>query len=199
MKKYIWGIIGIFIFMSFAGCTKNTFIEILREIQRPNQWAVSIKKSGVSNLFRVDQKLYRSAQPKPGDFEELYALGIRYSLNLQQYHNDQNEIGDLQIEEYRVPMSVFAPSYDELVKSVRFIMKADAPVLVHCLKGSDRTGVVVAAYRIAGQNWGKQEAIKEMKEGGYGYNESWTNLFKLINFLDVKQFRYDVSVEKDHK
>jgi len=200
MKKYIWSIIiGILIFISFSGCTKHTFIETLWEIQRPDQWAVAIKKSGVSNLFRVDQKLYRSAQPKPGEFKELYALGIRYSLNLQQYHDDQDEIGNLQIEEYRVPISVFTPNYDDLVKSVRFILEADAPVLVHCLKGSDRTGVVVAAYRIVGQNWSKHEAIREMKEGGYGYNKNWTNLFKLINSLDVKQFRYDVSNKKDHK
>ncbi len=192
MKKYIWSIIWVFGLISFVGCAKTTLAETPNATQRPNQWAISIEKTGISNFFRVDQKLYRSAQPKPGDFEKLYAMGIHRILNLQQFHNDQDEIGNLPIKEYRVPISVLNPKYDDLVKAVRYIIQSDAPVLVHCMQGSDRTGAVVVAYRIAIQDWSKENAIKEMIEGGYGYHTAWVKLPELLNSLDIERFRLDI-------
>ena len=122
-------------------------------------------------------------------------MGIHSILNLQQFHNDQNEIGNLPIEEYRVPMSVLDLKYEDLARAVRYIVQSNRPVLVHCMHGSDRTGTVVAAYRIAIQNWSREDAIKEMVKGGYGYHTIWVKLSKLLNSLDIEKFRYDVSVK----
>ena len=122
-------------------------------------------------------------------------MGIHRILNLQQHHHDQDEIGDLPIKEYRVKMSVFTPKYDDLVEAVKYIAQSDTPVLVHCMKGSDRTGTVVAAYRIAIHKWSREEAIKEMVEGGYGHNTKWVELHKLLYALDIEKFRYDVTVK----
>ena len=47
------------------------------------------------------------------------------------------------------------------------------PVLVHCQHGADRTGTVMAVYRIVVQDWQSPEAIREMKEGDYGYHAIW--------------------------
>lgn len=195
MKKNIWNILWVFVLISFVGCTKTSFVETTKINQRPKQWAIPVEKTGILNLYRVDEKLYRSAQPKPGDFEKIYAMGIRSILNLQQFHNDQDEIGILQIEEYRVQMSVLDPKYEDLVRAVRYIVQSDSPVLVHCMKGADRTGLVVAAYRIAIQDWSKENAIKEMTEGGHDHNTKWVKLRKLLYSLDIEQFRYDISVE----
>ncbi len=36
-------------------------------------------------------------------------------------------------------------------------------IFIHCHHGADRTGVMVAAFRIAMQNWTPQQALAEMK------------------------------------
>ena len=45
----------------------------------------------------------------------------------------------------------------------------EGPVLVHCKHGADRTGCIVALYRIVFQSWSKEAAIDEMHNGGYGF------------------------------
>jgi tyrosine-protein phosphatase SIW14 len=58
---------------------------------------------------------------------------------------------------------------------------ANRPVFVHCLRGQDRTGVVVAAYRMEVDGWALPEAEKEMQ--AYGFNNIWVNLKQLIHKL----------------
>jgi protein tyrosine/serine phosphatase len=43
----------------------------------------------------------------------------------------------------------------------------DKKVFVHCRLGDDRTGMMVAAYRIAEQGWAAEEAMKEMQKFGF--------------------------------
>jgi tyrosine-protein phosphatase SIW14 len=45
--------------------------------------------------------------------------------------------------------------------------KADQPVLVHCEFGSTRTGLAVAAYRIAVQRWSYEAAMAEARRYRY--------------------------------
>src|SRR6266851_544456 len=43
-------------------------------------------------------------------------------------------------------------------------------VFVHCHYGEDRSGVMVAAYRIARQNWTADQAVAEMVSFGFHYH-----------------------------
>ena len=61
-----------------------------------------------------------------------------------------------------------------------------APVLLHCYQGSDRTGMLTAMYRIVVQGWTKEAAIEEMKEGGYGFSAVWNNLVRWIEKADIE-------------
>lgn len=41
------------------------------------------------------------------------------------------------------------------------------PVFVHCFRGADRTGYLVAMFRICRQSWSVQQAYNEMKACGF--------------------------------
>lgn len=90
---------------------------------------------------------------------------------------------------YDRPMSTFKkPTTDELRDLVRQIDCALAigSVLVHCEHGEDRTGMVIAAWRIIKNGWSVQQAKKEMYDFGFNYwfYFSWT---KVIDQLYAEQ------------
>jgi protein tyrosine/serine phosphatase len=68
------------------------------------------------------------------------------------------------------------------------------PVLVHCLHGSDRTGTMCALYRIAIQGWSKEDALKEMVEGGYGFHGVFQNLLDYLDELDIDDIKRKAAV-----
>jgi len=84
-------------------------------------------------------------------------------------------------------------TYEQLVEAVAYLKSRDAKTLVHCRHGSDRTGTVVAGYRIAVDGWSKEMAIDEFINGGFGYHSFWfPNLPTLLKSIDVERFKKDV-------
>jgi protein tyrosine/serine phosphatase len=65
-------------------------------------------------------------------------------------------------------------------------------VLVHCRRGADRTGVMLAIYRVVVEGWTKADAIDEMTRGGYGFRPVWQNLVRYVEELDVEAIRVQV-------
>ncbi len=45
------------------------------------------------------------------------------------------------------------------------------PVFVHCKRGADRTGMVVAVYRISHDQWENKKALSEAKSYGMSFFE----------------------------
>jgi protein-tyrosine phosphatase len=71
------------------------------------------------------------------------------------------------------------------------------PALVHCLHGSDRTGAVVAAYRMTYENWSKEDAIAEFKEERFGYHEKWfPTILEVLQSIDIDSLKSDVNRNK---
>ena len=80
---------------------------------------------------------------------------------------------------------------DEIIAALKYINahQADGPLLVHCLHGSDRTGVVIAMYRIINQGWSKQQAIDELENGGFGFHSIFFNIPAYVNDADISQLK----------
>lgn len=79
---------------------------------------------------------------------------------------------------------------DELVAGLRQIRHAPKPVMLHCWHGSDRTGSIVAAYRIVFQGWTSAAALDELRFGGFGYHEkTFPNIITLFETLDTAELR----------
>jgi hypothetical protein len=49
--------------------------------------------------------------------------------------------------------------------------------------------MVTAVYRMAVQDWSKDEAIAEMTDGGYGFHSVWIEIPKFLKKLDVKKVK----------
>ena len=166
--------------------------------ERPVHWATTIINTGLENLYRVSPDLYRCEQPEKKDIPDLKAVGIQSILNLRRYNSDPKELTAAGFTPLLQRMEADDLTADDLVAALRLIRDARKPVLVHCWHGSDRTGSVVAAYRIVFQGWTAAAALDELRFGGYGYHEkTFPNIIQLFENLDVGLLRQRVLT--DHK
>ena len=151
------------------------------ETVRPGKWAVPMTLAGVPNLHKVVDGLYRSAQPTAEGMTNLVALGVKTVVNLRDNHSDSDEIGDLPLKARRIEIFT-ANMKDKYVDEFLSIVDDTnaVPVLVHCQHGADRTGTMCAMYRILREGWTADDAIDEMKNGGFGYHSVWGNLPRFI-------------------
>ena len=167
----------------------------LSATNRPTEWAVKLERPGVQNLHRVIPALYRSAQPSAEGMRELERLGVRTVINLRAFNSDRGEAKDTGLRLERIRFNTWHAEDDEVVRFLRLVTAAtNAPVLVHCQHGSDRTGTMLAIYRVAVQGWTKDEAIRELKHGGYGYHTLWFNLPRYIRHLDIDRLKREAGL-----
>ena len=148
---------------------------------RPEKWAVPMTCAGVPNLHKVSDELYRSAQPTAEGMTNLVALGIKTVVNLRDNHSDSDEIGDLPLKAHRIEIFTGNMKDKYVTEFLSVLNDTNAvPVLVHCQHGADRTGTMCAMYRILREGWTADDAIDEMKNGGFGYHSVWGNLPRFI-------------------
>lgn len=159
---------------------------------RPANWAQKIEAINLHNLHKVDDNVYRAEQPNEQAMKELSKLGIKTILNLRYFKKDkQVPEANLTLVHYKIrPGSI---SYTDIVTALKEINKAPKPVLVHCKYGADRTGCIIAAYNIVKHNYSKEQAIDELKNGGYNYHaKAYPNIINLLNSLDIEKLKKDV-------
>ena len=156
---------------------------------RPKAWAQRVPSATLQNLYKVDDDTYRSEQPTRRGFEEIRDKGIKTIIDLRFGHSDAALIEGLDLVLIHVGMTAWDFSEDDIVRALKAIESAPKPVLVHCQYGSDRTGVVMAMYRIVYLNWPKEEALAEMKQGGFGFHWYYLNIPAFIKRVDVARIR----------
>jgi protein tyrosine/serine phosphatase len=169
---------------------------------RPSHWATPIEAAGIPNLYRVSGSLYRSAQPTRegvADLDEGARLvagdtPVRTIVSLRTNHTDASLAADLQtVQLEHVSVQSWHLQDDDVVRFLRIATDpARQPVLVHCRRGADRTGVMLAIYRVVVEGWTKADAIDEMTRGGYGFRPVWQNLVRYVEELDVEAIRVQV-------
>ena len=129
---------------------------------------------------RVSPTIYRGAQPEEGGFTLLKAMGIRTVVNLRYRHRERETVEAAGMRSVEIPMNSFSRVDENTVRQVLAIL-ADTdnhPVFLHCRHGKDRTGMIIALYRMTYQGWSKEAAVAEMKD--YGFNDT---LFQLKNYV----------------
>jgi uncharacterized protein (TIGR01244 family) len=149
-------------------------------------WAKAVKTPGLPNLHKVNDQFYRGAQPEKEGYRELAKMGIKTVICLRESDPDLESIKQAKLECIHIPMKTWNPTVEEAVEFLKTVTdKSKQPVYVHCKHGSDRTGTMCAIYRIAIDGWSKEDAIKEMTKGDFGFHPLWTNLIRFIKKLDI--------------
>jgi tyrosine-protein phosphatase SIW14 len=127
------------------------------------------------NFHQVNDQVYRGAQPKEGGLQKLKQLGIKTIINLRdddgRARAEETEAQAAGIRYFNIPMGNFGAPADKTVDQVLALLSAteNQPVFVHCKRGSDRTGTIIAIYRIEHDGWTSEKAKAEAKRYGIGF------------------------------
>jgi protein tyrosine phosphatase (PTP) superfamily phosphohydrolase (DUF442 family) len=143
---------------------------------------------GIKNFDRVDTHVYRGGQPTSEGFRYLARIGVGTIVDLR-------EPGDRSKEEQRVviragmkyvnvPMTGLVPPTEAQISAILAMLEdtSGAPVFVHCLRGADRTGAVIAAYHIDHDRWDNARALKDAKDHSMSF-------FQLPRQSYIRNFR----------
>jgi tyrosine-protein phosphatase SIW14 len=146
--------------------------------------------SQTPNFHQLDSSVYRSAQPRRADFAVLEKAGIREVISLRRGgERDKPRAQGTGLILHQVSMRAGHLQEDDLVAVLQLIAHRQGPVLIHCWKGSDRTGVVSALYRMVFQGWTADQAVDEMTHGGYGFHKRFRNIPRYLRSVDVGRLR----------
>jgi tyrosine-protein phosphatase SIW14 len=127
--------------------------------------------NGLHKFYRVDEHIYRSAQPSREGLQGLPKLGIKTVIDLRGASERASEselLGSMGIKYVNIPMpSLGAPSIESVKQALALLVDQNAwPILIHCERGADRTGTVIACLRMSQDGWSNQKALDEAKRLG---------------------------------
>lgn len=121
------------------------------------------------NLHRIDDRLWRSAQPAPHQLAALQAKGLRTVVYLRggrehgswQLQKEACTALGLELAEF-VVRSRGAPEKEMLLRARDFFAGLSYPALVHCKSGADRAGFMSALYVLVHKGGSADEALAQL-------------------------------------
>jgi protein tyrosine/serine phosphatase len=174
---------------SLIVCAPALYAQDASAIARKPEWAAPVEAS--VNLFSITSNLYRSAQLAPKDVALIKSLGIQTVVSLRNFNDDETVLRGSGVKIKRIGINTWSVGDKQVIAALKAIKAAeqDGPVLLHCLHGADRTGLVSAMYRMLYQGWSKDDALQELTQGGYGYHAMWKNIPRYIKKVDLEKIR----------
>jgi protein tyrosine/serine phosphatase len=142
------------------------------------------------NFRKINDDLYRGAQPTSEGLERVRDMGVKTILNVRTSDDDRAAAAALGLRCEQRGMSPWSPSDDNVIWFLRIATDPQAqPVFLHCEHGADRTGYLIAMYRIVIENWDRQRAIDEMTADGMGFHDLYQGLIAYVRTADVEGIR----------
>jgi tyrosine-protein phosphatase SIW14 len=172
----------LFLFLLAAPCF--ALAPILARAQAPElasplpPFAGKISLRGIHDAGKVSDQLFRGAQLTLSSLPQLRTLGITsiVALRLEAPHTRENErlrAESLALRFVHTPVGGFSnPTAAQLARFFS-LFRETAPqgIFVHCEFGEERTGVFIAAYRMAFQHGTSEQALAEMY--AFGFRGFW--------------------------
>jgi len=122
----------------------------------------------IKNFGKMDDRLYRGAQPKEEDYKDLAALGVKTVIDLQDNPTgyEKRAVEAIGMRYVNLPMSDSSyPKQESIDAFLKLVNDPSTGVMfVHCAGGRHRTGVMGAVYRFNVNHWNLDQAYSEMKD-----------------------------------
>ena len=121
----------------------------------------------------VSPGIYRGGRLDRAGVDRLARIGIRTIINLE---NDDDAIGHERawaqadaIAQISSPMSgAWTPDDRQVDRLLATLADPSRrPIYVHCMKGMDRTGIVIALHRVINEGWSPAAAERERDALGF--------------------------------
>lgn len=171
----------------------------LPSVARPNLDSL-INVKDVPNLYKINANLYRSGQPTEAGIKALAKMGVKTIIDLRD-DNDRSRREETWVKAaglrfINIPLSnIFGPKDSKIDEILNEIARSENhPVFIHCKRGADRTGTVIAVYRISRDGWTGKQANTEAKKFGFGWWQFWMKDYINDYYRDFK-----IKTPKPHK
>jgi protein tyrosine/serine phosphatase len=121
------------------------------------------------NRHLVNQAIWRSAQPTPGDLKTLRERGLKSVICVRggrafgSWPLEKEACERLQLDLYKISIRARqAPRKQDLLELIDLLGSLTYPALIHCKSGADRTGFVTVVYLIAIERRPVDEALGQL-------------------------------------
>lgn len=128
---------------------------------------------GLSNFGQVTPMLFRGGQPTTEGFHELKLMGIETVISFR-HERGENTLERRAVEAQgmrfvSLPWHAWDEPTDQQVGQFFALLSSNphSKIYVHCQQGRDRTGTMVALYRVAVEHWCPASAVAEMNAYHY--------------------------------
>lgn len=174
--------------LAIAGLLLGTFLTQEDLAPPPSGMNEGSLPAGIEKFQKLDDNLYRGAQPGAKGFKELEKLGVRTVVNLRTGHSDEEALAGTSLAYRNIGMNVWDIDEPDVIAFLKLVSdRSKGPFFVHCEHGVDRTGFMCAIYRIVVQGWSKEKALKERR--AFKPHLIWKNLERYIRKMDVHEIR----------
>jgi tyrosine-protein phosphatase SIW14 len=133
--------------------------------------------AAIRDFVRVNDHIYRGRQPRRRDFPELAKMGIRTVLDLRggPVHKpaEQRAVQAAGMGYISLRLSgLFEPHDEQIAKILAVLQDPNRwPIFIHCRRGDDRLGMVIACYRMTQDHWTNRQALEEASHLGLSHFE----------------------------
>ena len=149
-------------------------------------WSQTDKLQGLPNFSRVSDSLFRGAQPTMAGYSALRNMGVSIIVNFRdetgEIATEKRQVESIGMKYVGIPWNGHDEPSNSQVAQFLDLVRANsgAKIFVHCKAGADRTGVMVAAYRIALEHKAVTGAVAEMHK----YHYHWLFLPHLERYVN---------------
>lgn len=114
----------IIVLISIQGCSTSKS----PVAERAELWSQKISVTGLSNIYQIDNNLYRSEQPHVDGILALEKMGIKTVVNLRNVRNDNREGKKTKLQLKHVPINTWTMNYEDVVESLKAINQSKKPM-----------------------------------------------------------------------